>query len=336
MTIAPTPRDTIFQDGTASLYRFRPADGAPAPAPGQLPLLLVPSMINRWYVLDLRVGASLAEAMRQHGLEVYCLDWGVARDEDRYLSWELVLERLGRAVRRVRRATGADKVGLMGYCMGATLSSIYTALHPEHVAAFCNLAGPIDFSKGGMLAQMTDPRWFDVDAISDAGNVSPQQMQSGFTTMRPTAQLAKWVTLADRGLDPGFRAGFDALETWANDNIPFPAEAYRTYIRELYQQNLLVQGKHHVGGRRVDLGQITCPVLTVVTDRDTICPPPAATVLNELVGSKDTEVVTVPGGHVGGVVGSRAPKQTYPAIANWFKARLTPKAPKAPRKVAEA
>ena len=115
---------------------------------------------------------------------------------------------------------------------------------------------------------------------------------------------------------------FDALEQWAGDNIPFPAAAYATYIEELYQKNLLVLGKHHVGGRRVDLADIRCPVLTMAAERDTICPLPAARALNEACGSADKELVVVPGGHVGAVVGSRAPKVLYPAMRDWLTSRL--------------
>jgi len=320
MQLMPTPKDTILREGTASLYHFRRPEGV-TPA-GGLPLLLVPSMINRWYVLDLRKGASLADAMVQSGLDTYCLDWGIPEDEDRYFTWDMVLARLGRAVRAVKRATGAPQVGVLGYCMGATVSGIYTALHPENVAALANLAGPFDFSKAGFLGEMVNAKYFDPEAIVAAGNVSPRQMESGFTSMRPTASLAKWINLIDRGSDPKVRESFLALNAWSGDNIPFPGAAYAVYIRELYQQNLLVQGKHYVAGQRVDLGNIRCPVLTVVTDRDTICPPAAAAGLNEHCGSTDKELLTVSGGHVGAVVGSKASRVLYPAFASFFKKRL--------------
>src|SRR5580693_8703778 len=98
--VAPTPRDVLWRDGSAALYRFRrppapPAADGRAPAAASvaavapaLPVLVVPSMINKWYVVDLRAGASLVEALVAGGLDVYCLDWGAARDEDRYLSWD--------------------------------------------------------------------------------------------------------------------------------------------------------------------------------------------------------------------------------------------------------
>jgi polyhydroxyalkanoate synthase len=319
--VAPSPRDVLWQDGSASLYRFRrPSSVRPAAAS---PVLVVPSMINKWYVVDLRSGASLVEALVAGGLDVYCLDWGAARDEDRYLTWDDVLARLGRAVRFTERHAGARQVGLLGYCMGSTLAGIWAALEPSHVAAFVNLAGPFDFSHGGFLRTMVDPQWFDARAIADAGNVSPNQMQSGFVGLRPTAQIAKWVGFLDRMHEPASRDAFDALEAWAGDNIAFPASAYATYIEDLYQKNALLRGDHHVAGKRVDLANIRCPVLTVAADRDTICPLPAARALNEACGSADKELIVVPGGHVGAVVGSRAPKVLYPAMREWLRARLS-------------
>ena len=317
MNLAPTPRDTLLSDGTAQLYRFRTPEGVvPADAP---PVLLVPSMINRWYVLDLRKGFSVADALVQVGLDVYCLDWGAPEVEDRYLTGDDVQRRLGRMVRKVLRHTGAPKLSLLGYCMGATVSGIWAAQHPELLASFVNLLGPFDFSEAGFLGHQTNPRWFDVEAIAEAGNVAPHQMQAGFTLLRPTAALAKAVTLLDRGLDPAFREGYDALEAWAQDNVAFPAAAYRTYITELYQQNALLKGTHHVAGKPVRLAELDCPLLTIAAERDTICPPAAAVALNAAAGSTVQQVLRVPGGHVGAVVGSKAAHALYPAVAAFLK-----------------
>lgn len=319
--IASTPKDVVFRDGTASLYHFRAKSGEKGEALN-VPFLLVPSMINRWYVLDLRPGASLAESMVEQDIDTYLLDWGIPNDEDRYLDWEQVLARLGRAVRRVKRETGAEKVALLGYCMGGTLSSIYASLHPEEIAGFINLTGPIDFSKGGLLRTLVDEKWFDPFAMTEPGNLTPAQMQDGFTALRPSGKISKWVMLADRYFQPGFLDSFNAMEAWANDNIPFPAKAYQTYIDELYQKNLLYKGEHYVGGKRAHLSQITCPVLSVVASRDNICPPEAALVLNDEVSSSDTEVLTISGGHVGAVVGSNGAKQLYPGVAAWLKRKF--------------
>ena len=83
----------------------------------------------------------------------------------------------------------------------------------------------------------------------------------------------------------------------------------------------LIQGKHHTLGQRVDLKAITCPLLTIAADKDTNCPPKAAVALNAAVGSKQTQVLPVHGGHVGAVVGSKAADKLYPVLITWMKER---------------
>jgi polyhydroxyalkanoate synthase len=314
----------VLRDGSARLLRLTPREvGETSPSPrrgegrggGLPPVLLVPSLINRWYVLDLCPQASLAAALAGAGLEVYCLDWGVPGDEDRFLEWDDVLGRLWRALRVVRRRGRTSHVSLLGYCLGGTLAAITAALDPS-IGALVNLAGPIDFEKGGMLTHLTSPRWFDADAIAAAGNPSAWMLQSGFVALRPTLELKKRL----RAFDPA-DTRTEALEAWAADNVPFPAAAYARYVRELYQENALVRGTHRVAGRLVDLGAIRCPVLTVVADGDTICPPKAALALHERCTSADVRALTIPGGHVGAVVGKKSAATLYPALAAFFGAR---------------
>jgi polyhydroxyalkanoate synthase len=314
--LAQTPRDELALEGGAKLYRFRSSNRTGKP------LLLIPSLINRWYVLDLRPGASLVEALVGAKFDVWCLDWGVPESEDRYLDWEAVLARLGRAVRRVRRESQHERIGVLGYCMGGTLTAIYAAQHPDEFAALVTLAAPIDFSLGGMLRSMVDPQWFDADAVADAGNVAPAQMQAGFNALRPTLDLGKLMAMPDLASDPKAREAFLALDEWASDNIPFPGEAYRRYIRELYQANELVTGTHRVAGAAVELAQIRCPTLVITASRDAICPPAAATALLDHISSTDADILEVAGGHVGAVVGSRAAREMYPALARWLTPRL--------------
>ncbi len=313
----PTPRDEVFTDGTARLLRFR---GGPPRKLGAV--LLVPSLINRWFVLDLHAGASVAEALVEAGFDVFCLDWGEPNDEDRHLGWDDVVERIGRMFRRARKESGGRSMGLLGYCIGGTLSAIHLALHPEGIGAFVNLAGPIDFSHAGFLGHMTNPRWFDPAAIAGAGNMSAEQMQAGFVALRPTAHLSKIVGYLDKLSDPVRLDRMATLDAWASDNIAFPASAYVRYIEELYQQNRLVRGDHAIRGRTVDLSGVSTPLLTVVTDRDAICPPKAALGLSELASSAHKEILTIQGGHVGAVVGEKAKTTLYPALARFFERHL--------------
>ncbi len=324
----PTEFAVAHREGSARLLRFRLAadhGGDDAPRPSRGTLLIVPSLINRWYVLDLRPGRSVVEALTASGVDVWLLDWGGARDEDRHLRWDDILARLRRAVRRVRRATGGDPIAMLGYCMGGTLAAIHAGLHPEDVSALVNLAGPIDFSEGGELTRLVDRRWFDPAAVAAAGNIGASQMESGFSALRPTLPASKWVQWMDRWHDEAWREGFIALESWARDNVAFPAAAYETYIRALYQDNELMRGVHHVAGRRVDLQRYEGPALVICAERDTICPAAAATALLGLCGAPQAEkdVLMVPGGHIGAVVGSAAPRSMYPALTSWLHVHAT-------------
>ena len=323
---APTPKDTLYRDGRGSVYRFRRPGGESSEASvSHVPVLLVPSMLHQWYVLDLCEGASVAAALtKDTPWETFCFDWGVPEDEDRYVEWDHIVGRLERAIRFVQRSTGAPKVALVGYSMGATLSAIYAALRPENVAALVNIAGPIDFSEAGKLGTMVDPRWFDAAAISSAGNISALQMQSGFMALKPMEMFSRW----RRGIEIGHddkasRNAFKALETWANDTVPFPAAAYVTYIQELYQQNKLIRGEHMVRGEKVDLARITCPHLSVIASTDGICPEASTTALGKYTRSFVKDVLTVPGGHVGAVTGPTAETELYPPLVAWLVKHAT-------------
>jgi len=322
--LACTPRDEHALDGGARLLHFR---GTAASATKSAPILLVPSLINRWYVLDLRPGASLVEALVGAGFDVWLLDWGVPEPEDRYLDWDSILRRLARATRLLQRLTASPKFLLLGYCMGGTLTAIHAAQHPDTLAGLITLAAPIDFAQGGRLRHAVDPSWFDADAIADAGNVAPSQMQAGFVLLRPTLDLSKLISLPATLADPRARSSFLALEEWASDNIPFPAEAYRRYIRELYQANSLVAGTHVANGRPARLSAIHCPTLVITASRDTICPPAAANALLDHVSSRDKQTIAVPGGHVGAVVGHRAASEMYPRLIEWGRFQLSQPTP---------
>jgi polyhydroxyalkanoate synthase subunit PhaC len=322
---APTPKDTIGRYGTASLYRFRRGGAASAPlselaAPEpHAPVLLVPSLLHCWKVLDLRENASVAAALAVGaGRDTFLLDWGAPEAEDRFTSWDDLVGRLERAVRAVLRTTHARTVALVGYSMGATLCAISAARHPERVAALVNLAGPIDFAEAGRLREMVDPRWFDARAVTSAGNLPALHMRAGLSALNPLYSISKWVELLGHLHDEEACASFHALEEWAAEEVDFPAAAYATFIEELYQRNLLVRGEHRVHGEQVDLSRITCPVLTVVAESDRICPAEAATALNRAVGSKTTEVFPVQGGHVGAIVGRRAATDLYPRLVGWL------------------
>lgn len=316
--VGQTPCDVVHSENKWRLLRYR-NDAVTR----ERPLLLVPSLINRHYVLDLMPGKSFAEWLVAEGWDVFIIDWGTPGREDQYLSFGDFCDRyLGRAVTRTCRAAGVEQVHLLGYCLGGTLTTIYAALHPERVASMVNLAAPIDFEDDGLLSA-----WARLDAVSltaviDAfGNMPWPLMQAGFHLLRPTLNLQKLVYAIDRAWDDEFLDGFVALETWGNDNVSFPGRAFCTYIDDLYRRNLLVSNNLTVNGAHVDLRRITAPLLAVSFKHDNIVSVGSASCLADLVGSDDAESLVLSGGHVGAVVSRKAAKTLWLTLSSWFAAR---------------
>lgn len=320
--VGTSPVDVIHAENKWRLLRYRRPEGAPPPK-YKTPILLVPSLINRHYVMDLLPGKSMAEDLVGAGHDVYCIDWGTPGREDRFLTFDDICDRyLGRAIRQTVKSAGVEKTHVLGYCLGGTLATIYTARRPENVASLLLLAAPVRFSDDGMLARWTQSPKFDVQKIVAAcGNVPWQLMQGAFHMLRPTLSLAKAVHLIDRAENDEFLNGFLALETWGNDNVSFPGAAFEQYIDQLYRKDMLIKGEFALSGKRIRLEDISCPTLSVVFEHDNIVPWESAAVLIDKVSATDKAVWKLPGGHVGAVVSKSAQKKLWPSLSAWWAQR---------------
>ena len=287
------------------------------------PILLIPSLINRHYVLDLMPGKSFAESLVAAGHDVYVIDWGTPEAEDRFVSFEdIVVSAIGRALRVTTRTSNAESAHVLGYCLGGTLAVLHAALEPKRIRSLTLVAAPVDFHDDGLLSRWTRTRSLDTSAVVEgAGNVPWQLMQGAFQLLRPTLPLVKAVSLAQKAWDEPFLDGFFAVETWGNDNVSFPGACWRTYVEELYRKNALLAGSLRIGGRAVDLAALRCPVLCVTFEHDEIVPHRSASVVLERASSTDKEHLHLPGGHVGAMVSSSAAKKLWPKMRAFWAAR---------------
>ncbi len=308
--VGATPCDVVHAENKWKLLRYR---GTPR---FKTPVLLIPSLINRHYVLDLMPGKSFAEWLVAQGHDVFCIDWGTPGDEDRFVTFDDVVERsIGRAVRKM-----PSRPHVLGYCMGGTLAAIHAAAHPDAFQSLVALAAPVRFDDGGMLSAWTRSKAFDVDAMVEAcGTVPWQLMQGAFSLLRPTLPLQKLVTLLDRAWNDEFLDGFLALETWGNDNVALPGEFYKTYVKSLYRGDELMRGTFRLAGRPAPLSAITCPTLAVTFGHDNIVPRSAAAALVPAISSAQKEELHLPGGHVGAVVSKHAAKTLWPVVSEFFQ-----------------
>ena len=314
-----TAATVAFAENKWRLLHYEPRPEGPA---YRHPVLMVPSLINRHYVLDLMPGKSLAEWLVARGHDVFCVDWGTPGPEDRYVDLRDIVDRyLGRAVRVATRLAG-HRPHLLGYCMGGTLAAVHASLYPDRIASLATMAAPVRFDGDGLLERWTKTRGFDVDALVDAtGNVPWQLLQSSFHMLRPTNNLTKLVNLIDRAWSDPFLDGFLALETWANDNVSLPGAFYRAWICDFYRDNRLWNRTLTVCGQPADLAVITCPVLAVSFEADTIAPAAACDALVDIVAASDKRAVRLPGSHIGGTTSSAAAKKLWPLLSEFWSAR---------------
>ena len=143
--LAQTPSREVARWGRVRLLRYETAGPEKA-----CPVLMVPSIINKYYVLDLRPGQSLVEFLSQAGIPVYMLDWGEPAPQDRFTTMEdHIIRWLGAAVRRTCRDASVEKIHLLGYCIGGTFASMYAAVRPKRVAGLIALSSPVNFHDPG-------------------------------------------------------------------------------------------------------------------------------------------------------------------------------------------
>jgi polyhydroxyalkanoate synthase len=153
------------------------------------------------------------------------------------------------------------------------------------------------------------------------GAIPADWIRVGFKLLKPTMDVSTALNLWWNLDDPGYVEGYRALQKWANEFVPIPAEFFRQWVKAFYQENRLVRKELTLGGRRVDLGRIRCPVLAVAGAEDYIAPAPCVRALLDHVGSADRSYVELPGGHISLIAGRTASAHCWPKLVEWLGSR---------------
>ena len=323
--IAQTPKEVVWTLNKAKLYRYVPV--LPEEQLHPVPFLLVFALMNRPYILDLRPGHSFVEFMLHHGYDVYLLDWGAPGIEDKDLKFDdYCLEYMPRAIRKMKEVSGSDEFSLLGWCIGAILTTIYAALRPDDgLRNLILLTAPLDFSNKESItfARWVDERYFDLDKVlATFGNMPPEMIEYGAKALKPVENyIGNYLRLWDNLDNPQVIDAWHAMNTWVTDNIPLAGGAFRQLIVDLYRNNRLIEGNLTIRGERVDLNHLRAKLLTVIAEADHITPPCQTETVMAKVGSTDKTVMRIPGGHIGIMAGSGASKRTWPQIDAWLSGR---------------
>jgi polyhydroxyalkanoate synthase subunit PhaC len=316
-----TPKEVIWTKNKARLYHYEPLREKRFP----VPILLIYALINRSYVLDLMPGNSLVEYLSQQGFDVYMLDWGTPGEEDSDLTFDTYLfDYIHRAVKKVLRHAHAEELTMLGFCMGGTMTAMYGTLFPDKpLRNLILLTAPIDFTPStmGFYGLMTSEKYLNPDLLVEAfGNVPGELVDTGNRLTRPVANyIGTYVTMWDRIMHDKSMDSWLAMNKWVNDGVPFAGAAFKQWIRDFYQQNKLVKGEITLRGRRVDLSNITCPVLNIAGSKDHICTVPQAEATMRLISSQDKVFLIFDAGHIGLVAGSDARKNLWPRMRAWLE-----------------
>jgi polyhydroxyalkanoate synthase len=314
-----TPNEVIWTRHKAKLLRYASQSRSRRP-----PVVIVPSIVSRAYILDLRPGQSFIGTLLSAGIDVFMIDWGEADAVDSTNTLETYTDdHLPRAIQAALECSRSDELDLLGYCFGGTLSILCLAGHPNiPVRNVAVMATPVDFTKLEGLVQAIRRRRLEVDDLLDhTGNIPADTVYRGFASLRPTTDIFKYANLWERLWNDEFMDAYQSLGQWLRDQVPFPGACARQSVDLLLRQNLLASGEVPLGARRVRLADISNPLLNIMAEHDHMVPPVASEPLSDLVGSRDTEVLRVGAGHVGLIVGRDAGRTTLPGIIDWLEAR---------------
>lgn len=284
---------------------------------GGPPLLLVPSLINRAYVMDLFPDTGFLGWLKENGTVPYLLDWDAPGPEEMAFGLGDYIGRIGKAASLIEEKHG-EPAHIIGYCMGGTLSLAAVANRIAPACGLTLLATPWAFhGDGGSQARFVSAVAEGVlPFVSDRRGMSPDQVQMFFNLLDPLLAFKKFAMLSR--LERGSREeqAFIALEDWLNDGIPLVRNVASECLLDWYGKDTPGKGSWKVGGLAVSPSAIDCPTHVVVPMKDRIVPPSSALPLAGAID--DASVTKVEIGHIGMMAGRRAVRDVWEPVRDFI------------------
>ena len=285
---------------------------------GGQPVLFVPSLINKAYILDLMEENSMLRWLAGHAIRPLLLDWGWPEAiERRFSLTDYVAGRMERALAVTARVAGAPPV-LAGYCMGGTLAVAAAQRRPDLISGLALLAAPWDFHapKADRAVQVAKTLPLLEPALAFSQALPVDLLQSLFALPDPWGVADKYRGFARLPPDSARARLFVALEDWLNDGVPLAAEVARTCLGEWYGENAPARGNWRIAGLPVDPTEVRTPTFVAAPGRDRIVPPESARPLARLIQGA---VLHQPAaGHVGMAAGARAEAMLWRPLLDWL------------------
>ena len=330
--VAVTPGKVVFRNRLIELIRYAPQTDKVHPEP----VLIVPSWIMKFYILDLSPHNSMVRYLVGKGHTVYMLSWRNPDESDRELSMDDYIE-LGvlDAVRAVGEDAACPALHAMGYCLGGTFLAMAAAAlarkngvagyrHVPALKTLTLLAAQVDFTEPGELGLFIDESQINLlDHLTKGqGYLTGKQMGGSFQFLHSRDLV--WSRRMREYL-MGERDQSNDLMAWNADTTRMPARMHHEYLVALYLKNALAHGRIQVGGQPVSLKSLRMPMFVVSTQRDHVSPWHSVYKTHHLVDAEVTFVLTS-GGHNAGIVSEpghanrRYQIGTRPEHGHWISA----------------
>lgn len=328
--VALTPGKVVFRNRLIELIQYEPATAKVDAEP----LLIVPSWIMKYYILDLTPDDSMVRYLVDQGHSVFMVSWKNPDSRDRDLGLDDYLE-LG--VMEALKAVGRQRPGVgihaAGYCLGGTLLAMAAAAlgaRPRNpLKTVSLLAAQVDFHEPGELGLFIDESQiaFLEDLMAGSGYLDGRQMAGAFALINSKDLV--WSKLVHEYL-MGAQTPMTALRAWNADATRMPARMHSEYLRRLYLHNDLSEGRYVAAGRTISLADIRVPLFVVATERDHVSPWTSVYEIHRLARAPVSFVLTS-GGHNVGIVNPPSGPAAHPQASYRFAAHEEGRAPADPQ-----
>ena len=305
----------IWQQGSTCLRDYGEVDGASA---GGQPVLFVPSLVNRGYVLDISARRSMLRWLAARGQRPLLMDWGTPGDAEKGFSLDDYIAGRLEAALDVATGLSGGPVPVVGYCLGGDLALALALRRQADVSTLVLMATPWDFFGGSgvhnkLFAAVSD----SIEAVLGGfGELPVDILQTFFASLDPALGLRKFRSFS--GLDPDSEKAEDfvALEDWLNDGVPLVQDVARECLIRWYRDNAPFKGEWSVAGEVIDPRNLAVPTLIAAPASDRIVPFESASPLAELIPG--ATLISPPSGHIGMVVSSRAKDGLWQDLLDWL------------------
>jgi len=308
--VATAPGQVVWRDELFELIQYAPT----TETQHEIPLLIFPPWINKFYIMDLQPANSLIRWLSAQGFTVFVCSW-VNPDKDKAgFGFDDYLEKgIYRAVEKTLEQAGTKQLNAVGYCIGGTLLGAglahMAAKGDKRIAAATFFAAQHDFAEAGDLLLFTDEHWIaEIERQMDAaGGVLPgAAMAETFNALRSNDLIwSFFISNYLLGKDP---PAFDLL-FWNADQTRMPKTLHLDYLRQMYGANALAKGQFEIGGLTADLSKVEIPLYFQASREDHIAPMNSVYRSAKLFGGKDVTFTLAGSGHIAGVINAPGAKK---------------------------